>query len=234
MAVEENNLQNEIPGRGDQKEAENSSVSVEGSAVETVIAIEAENRVCHVEKNGDLGLVSSELGSTKAVAEASDQVEQQSDEDSSNSSVEVLAETRIVINPSEAPIVGIEDNSVLNAKIGEVGLSKVSMGESKSKICGPERHSRVIDINCGSAKGCADKWDGESVCRICHLSSDQSPDRRATGTSVSDLIQLGCGCKDDLGITHYQCAEAWFKLKGNRYYSIFVLKWHSSVCAKHS
>ena len=207
--MEENDLQNEMPGRGGRKETENSNDSVERSVVETVIAIEAEDKACHSGENRD-------LGSTKLVAEASDQAELRSDEDLSNSSVEDLAETRIVMNPSEAPIIGEADNRVLNAKIVEVGLSKVSMEESKSKICGAERHSLVIDINCGSAKICGDKWDGESVCRICHLSSDQSPDRRAACTSVSDLIQLGCGCKDDLGITHYQCAEAWFKLKGNR------------------
>ncbi|KAJ6728454.1 hypothetical protein OIU74_006497 [Salix koriyanagi] len=31
-----------------------------------------------------------------------------------------------------------------------------------------------------------------------------------------DLIQLGCRCKHDLGFAHLYCAEAWFKLKGNR------------------
>lgn len=51
--------------------------------------------------------------------------------------------------------------------------------------------------------------DGEEVCRICHLNSDHLPD-------ASDFIQLGCNCKDDLGIAHRYCAEAWFKLKGNR------------------
>ncbi|OWM87449.1 hypothetical protein CDL15_Pgr022560 [Punica granatum] len=46
----------------------------------------------------------------------------------------------------------------------------------------------------------------ERDCRICHLSlvgSNQDP------------IELGCACKDDLAAAHKQCAEAWFKIKGN-------------------
>lgn len=60
----------------------------------------------------------------------------------------------------------------------------------------------------------------EMVCRICHLSSDQSPERGVTSVDgkmkESILVQLGCGCKDELGVAHAHCAEAWFKLKGNR------------------
>ncbi|CAL5408983.1 unnamed protein product [Camellia sinensis] len=31
-----------------------------------------------------------------------------------------------------------------------------------------------------------------------------------------NLIELGCGCKDELGIAHGDCAKAWFTFKGNR------------------
>ncbi|KAK7245546.1 hypothetical protein RIF29_40393 [Crotalaria pallida] len=49
----------------------------------------------------------------------------------------------------------------------------------------------------------------------------QASDSTSVGTansaaSSSDLVQLGCACKDELGIAHIHCAEAWFKLKGNR------------------
>uniref|UniRef100_A0A2P2PXU3 RING-CH-type domain-containing protein n=1 Tax=Rhizophora mucronata TaxID=61149 RepID=A0A2P2PXU3_RHIMU len=45
-----------------------------------------------------------------------------------------------------------------------------------------------------------------------------------------DLIQLGCGCKDDLGIAHAHCAEAWFKLKGNTSASFSsVFPFHSAL-----
>ncbi|KAI3697808.1 hypothetical protein L6452_30905 [Arctium lappa] len=78
--------------------------------------------------------------------------------------------------------------------------------------------SCAIDVKLGD-----DDDDGgrEMVCRICHLSSDQSPERGVTSVDgkmkeKSILVQLGCGCKDELGVAHTHCAEAWFKLKGNR------------------
>ncbi|KAK8651382.1 hypothetical protein V6N13_140985 [Hibiscus sabdariffa] len=50
----------------------------------------------------------------------------------------------------------------------------------------------------------------ERDCRICHLSLDPS-------NQECDLpIELGCSCKDDLATAHKQCAETWFKIKGNR------------------
>lgn len=50
----------------------------------------------------------------------------------------------------------------------------------------------------------------ERDCRICHLSMDMT--NHASGTP----IELGCSCKDDLAAAHKQCAEAWFKIKGNK------------------
>ncbi|CAL9080871.1 uncharacterized protein LOC103988378 [Musa acuminata AAA Group] len=72
----------------------------------------------------------------------------------------------------------------------------------------------VVDV-AGSADGAADgsDWDTAMACRICHL----SPDRFEEG---SELFQLGCGCKGELGVAHRHCAEAWFKVKGNRYCEI--------------
>nr|AFK39332.1 unknown [Lotus japonicus] len=60
------------------------------------------------------------------------------------------------------------------------------------------------------------------ICRICHLASEQPLEATAAGgapNSVGNgtgLIVLGCACKDELGIAHSHCAEAWFKIKGNR------------------
>ncbi|VVB17602.1 unnamed protein product [Arabis nemorensis] len=57
--------------------------------------------------------------------------------------------------------------------------------------------------------------DGQIICRICHFGSDQSPDR-VSGKSVSpDLIEIGCKCKNELGLAHFHCAETWFRLRGN-------------------
>ncbi|CAN6971357.1 unnamed protein product [Brassica rapa subsp. trilocularis] len=39
---------------------------------------------------------------------------------------------------------------------------------------------------------------------------------RVSGKSVSvDLIEIGCKCKNELGLSHFHCVEAWFKLRGN-------------------
>ncbi|XP_074308169.1 uncharacterized protein LOC141643045 isoform X2 [Silene latifolia] len=47
-------------------------------------------------------------------------------------------------------------------------------------------------------------------CRICYLSFDGSD-------LESGLpIELGCSCKEDLAAAHKHCAEAWFKIRGNK------------------
>lgn len=51
-----------------------------------------------------------------------------------------------------------------------------------------------------------DAADGEMVCRVCHLGL-------LTGNSES--IELGCACKQDLALCHRDCAEEWFKIRGN-------------------
>ncbi|KAJ0020470.1 hypothetical protein Pint_32644 [Pistacia integerrima] len=53
--------------------------------------------------------------------------------------------------------------------------------------------------------------DDKSVrdCRICHLGFD------GYSQEFRPPIELGCSCKGDLGSAHKQCAETWFKIKGN-------------------
>lgn len=48
------------------------------------------------------------------------------------------------------------------------------------------------------------------VCRICHLNTD------ATNQDSGFLFELGCSCREDLAVAHKQCADAWFKIKGNK------------------
>ncbi|KAF8396862.1 hypothetical protein HHK36_018497 [Tetracentron sinense] len=50
----------------------------------------------------------------------------------------------------------------------------------------------------------------ERDCRICHLSLE-SPNHES-----GIPIELGCSCKEDLAAAHKHCAEAWFKIKGNK------------------
>ncbi|GMH15382.1 hypothetical protein Nepgr_017223 [Nepenthes gracilis] len=75
-----------------------------------------------------------------------------------------------------------------------------------------------------SVSGCSMEVDLESAvverkvhlgkvkrdCRICHLSFDGS------NTESGFLIELGCSCKEDLAAAHKQCAETWFKIRGNK------------------
>ncbi|CAB4306653.1 unnamed protein product [Prunus armeniaca] len=226
----------EVLGAVDQKKTEKSRNSVVWSVVETVIVIESEEGACVIGKNEDLEALGKELGSKKAVVEgleklndkeACDQpgsgvvpseVEQGNNKNSNNLADGNVSETLVVINSDEAARV-TGDNGRLITKVDELGSSKVLVEESKKMVPQAEKDSHVIDVRCGSGKGFGDKWDGERVCRICHLSSEQSPDRKietANSSTPTELIHLGCECRDELGVAHGHCAEAWFKLKGNR------------------
>ncbi|KAK1404877.1 RING-CH-type domain-containing protein [Heracleum sosnowskyi] len=57
--------------------------------------------------------------------------------------------------------------------------------------------------------GESSKGDESKMCRICHLANWEN-------SNSEILIQLGCGCKNELGASHLSCAQTWFKLKGNR------------------
>ncbi|KAK2357499.1 RING/FYVE/PHD zinc finger superfamily protein [Trifolium repens] len=106
----------------------------------------------------------------------------------------------------------------LEAKADESGLSLVSMKAPKG-VCETDKDSCVIDMKCSSHKGFYEVSQGEKICRICHLTFGQSSDATSVenGSATSgDFIQLGCSCKDELGIAHIHCAEVWFKLKENR------------------
>ncbi|KAK7359202.1 hypothetical protein VNO77_01152 [Canavalia gladiata] len=132
---------------------------------------------------------------------------------------EVL-ETCVVIDSSAQVEYFNGDNWKLEAEANESGLSKMSMKAPKG-VSETDKNSCVIDINCGGSDEFSGNLEGEMICRICHLASGQSLDVAAVGTENSattdaDLIQLGCACKDELGIAHSHCAEAWFKLRGNR------------------
>ncbi|XP_050250663.1 uncharacterized protein LOC126697638 [Quercus robur] len=90
---------------------------------------------------------------------------------------------------------------------------------SETEIVGvsdKERESSVsecsveVDLECGVAEDKLHLAKVERDCRICHLSID------AANPESGFPIELGCSCKDDLAAAHKQCAEAWFKIKGNK------------------
>lgn len=113
---------------------------------------------------------------------------------------------------------------------GELKSEKVVVEDLKKNVSAKGDDSYLIDVQCSNVSGGrGESGEGERVCRICHLTSEQSVDAipgmtmdddMTSETSSMELIQLGCGCKDELGIAHSHCAEAWFKLKGNRFCEI--------------
>lgn len=119
----------------------------------------------------------------------------------------------VTVTSTEAETCGME----AVAGTGKVVLERrPAEGKGEAVAVPAAEAGAYVVIDVGSGGGGADgggDCEAEKVCRICHL----SPDRAEDG---SELIQLGCGCKGELEIAHRQCAEAWFKLKGNRYCEI--------------
>ncbi|KAL3010293.1 hypothetical protein AAZX31_07G133600 [Glycine max] len=85
------------------------------------------------------------------------------------------------------------------------GVPHSGRASSSASECSVEAETRsgVPEIKVHLAKV-------EKDCRICHMGLES--DSHESGAP----IQLGCSCKDDLAAAHKHCAEAWFKIKGNR------------------
>ncbi|KAK7245524.1 hypothetical protein RIF29_40370 [Crotalaria pallida] len=146
-------------------------------------------------------------------------VDQGTSNDSNHVVNQEVLETVVVMESVQNESVN-GDNRKLETKVTESGLSKVPLKALKG-VSETDKNSFVIDVKCASRKTISESSEGERICRICHLASGQASDSTSVGTansaaSSSDLVQLGCACKDELGIAHIHCAEAWFKLKGNR------------------
>ncbi|CAM0883580.1 unnamed protein product [Alopecurus aequalis] len=80
------------------------------------------------------------------------------------------------------------------------------------KSCVSECSLDDVDLEAGPAeitKASPDEKD-EMNCRICHLGLESAAAESGAG------IVLGCSCKDDLSCAHKQCAETWFKIRGNK------------------
>ncbi|CAA6655071.1 unnamed protein product [Spirodela intermedia] len=76
--------------------------------------------------------------------------------------------------------------------------------------CRGSNCSSEIDLEDGGAADSETKIAKvDKDCRICHLSLSGSVQESGIA------IELGCSCKDDLAAAHRQCAETWFKIKGN-------------------
>ncbi|KAJ7968734.1 putative RING/FYVE/PHD zinc finger superfamily protein [Quillaja saponaria] len=226
----------EVLGHVDQGICKNLSSSIQGVAIDAVTVSSSGEKTTVRGKNGTLNVMGNQSGSNEELNEGhEDAIDQKmddqqgvsgtlrgNDQGTSNNSINlvngIVYETVVVIDSSETTCIN-RDNRVLEAKVNELGLNKVSIEEPKKRVSETEKTCSVIDIKCGSGKRFGENLDGEMICRICHLDSEQLSDTTAVNantTTSMDLIQLGCGCKDELGVAHSHCAELWFKLKGNR------------------
>ncbi|KAL6993044.1 hypothetical protein U1Q18_011164 [Sarracenia purpurea var. burkii] len=104
---------------------------------------------------------------------------QKGEKDSENSVEEVQSNER----EAKAPSGEAEKNGAKAA------------AETKKEEC-------VIEVKRdGRSSGVGGGLRAKKVCRICHLGSEISSEN-------SELIRLGCGCKEELGVSHLRCAEA--------------------------
>ncbi|KAF3787397.1 hypothetical protein EJ110_NYTH12192 [Nymphaea thermarum] len=93
----------------------------------------------------------------------------------------------------------------------EDGSKRGGAGDKRpSKEAEGKPASCVIDVGSEGAAG-EGEGDGERLCRVCHLSGSDEPQ-----SGQGELIHLGCGCKNGLGLAHRRCAEAWFTIRGCR------------------
>ncbi|RRT63440.1 hypothetical protein BHE74_00032468 [Ensete ventricosum] len=83
-------------------------------------------------------------------------------------------------------------------------------GSSTHNGCRISESSLDDDLETGTTMVKVNTDKDERDCRICHLSLEKA----APESGVQ--IVLGCSCKGDLATAHKQCAETWFKIKGNK------------------
>lgn len=94
--------------------------------------------------------------------------------------------------------------------VSDVSVSDESTFDSCGSDCcsleGVDLESGVLELK----KQLVELSKVERICRICHLGFEGG------GLDSSGVpIDLGCACKGDLGAAHKQCAETWFKIKGD-------------------
>lgn len=130
-------------------------------------------------------------------------------------------EKSLVINVEECGLrrssgTGIDVYSDSGDRSDEDQRSSIGSETEIVGVSDKERESCVsecsveVDLECGVAEDKLHLAKVERDCRICHLSID------AANPESGFPIELGCSCKDDLAAAHKQCAEAWFKIKGNK------------------
>jgi hypothetical protein len=81
----------------------------------------------------------------------------------------------------------------------------------RKSSCVSEGSLDDVDLEAGLAEIIkASPDNAETNCRICHLGLESAAAESGAG------ITLGCSCKGDLSYAHKQCADTWFKIRGNK------------------
>ncbi|KAL3679554.1 hypothetical protein R1sor_022510 [Riccia sorocarpa] len=92
----------------------------------------------------------------------------------------------------------------------EKGLTRSALqaGESTGVDKNGRKDSTAAATAAAAAAAAAAEYEAgeEPVCRVCQVNS--SPKEA--------LMDLGCACKRDLAHAHRECAETWFRVRGNR------------------
>ncbi|CAO2825589.1 unnamed protein product [Amaranthus hypochondriacus] len=127
-------------------------------------------------------------------------------EDSDEESVGCSYEESSSNDSSSCTRVVVKDDEVSNGR--RINEKNRSSSSSSSSSCLSECSvEEVMDLE---TKVNVHLSKVERDCRICHLSLDGS------NPESGFPIELGCSCKEDLAAAHKHCAEAWFKIRGNK------------------
>lgn len=144
---------------------------------------------------------------------------------SSAGNVPKNSDTTIAVGSAEIAESNAKSHDSAICKVGKEGEEE-GKGEDKCPSC-------VIEIKSSNDL----VGENQKLCRICHLSAKES------GKTSLELSELGCGCKGELGVAHLHCAEAWFRIRGNRLCEIcgqtaknitgvgdnaFMVEWHEN------
>lgn len=155
-----------------------------------------------------------------------DSVQKVLDENLSHDSMASDSETVIAISPQNLPNWGCSTSTSNGSSVGDLN----HLGKQIASNDAPMEHQTGFQLakqeGAGASDGgrtscvidvkCADGEESEAkICRICHLDSEIQ-ESEVGGKIKMDVIELGCGCKGELGYSHTSCAATWFHQRGNR------------------
>uniref|UniRef100_A0A1D1Y1Y2 Putative E3 ubiquitin-protein ligase IE1 n=1 Tax=Anthurium amnicola TaxID=1678845 RepID=A0A1D1Y1Y2_9ARAE len=105
-----------------------------------------------------------------------------------------------------------EGSSFVELRLSDADASTHEVGGVRELCRNPcvSDCSGEIDLDNGVPEIKINMAKVEKDCRICHLKLVNS------AQECGIPIELGCSCKGDLAAAHKECAETWFKIKGNK------------------